>query len=491
MEDHLMTDERANLEAAQRDLDAKRAERRAAKDAEQAEADTKAKAEIARRMGRVREAATADPDRKRKIDAADARDEAKRAQQNAAPSVTDQERAATERPAADLADAEKRQPYPPDKARVSVVGGAARLPYAASEALRRSWRPVDEVTAVYVDGEPLAARLQDARPKNARHWLYVDDPEIAPEPDGNLALPDPSFRSVYPQNAHDLPLPMVALRMLGDVDGRKSLRSDLRTVLTVVFAATRPIDWSDVDGARLLARTKDGGFRPPESSDVRRWRQAVEVGDSIRLYYRDKHGSDYVRVMVADPYGDGRRELRPPAWFRERVSDFASVGAGMGWTLTGAAHPARQRGTTATGTSYAHVISAMEYWLSRSFEGKPGIAPMLRPSRPGSSGPWVTMRWYEALQCLAMERWDRSDPTKEQAARHRFGRLVNRLRQVGYMKHGNSGIGDVVECEESGRRRGATPWLRFRATARLCEAARLAQAGKWQSTRLLDWYGVR
>ena len=108
-----MTDDRANLEAAQRDLDAKRAKRKAAKDADQAVAATEAKAEIARRLGRIRDAATADPDRNRKIAAADAQ-----ARQNATPPVvTDRARASTGRPAAGLEDAMRdalRAPHPAD-----------------------------------------------------------------------------------------------------------------------------------------------------------------------------------------------------------------------------------------------------------------------------------------------------------------------------------------------------------------------------------------
>ena len=594
-----MTAERSKLEAAQRDLDAKRAQRKAAKDADQAAADTKAKVEIARRLGRIREAAAADPDRSRKIAESDARNEAKRARQDATAPVADRNpvdamraalrnphpadaiartafagkhqakcwadvvewwhrdvsqelsRAAREAlasvlgkgaewwpwppsevdatnptpsdmragapgcnfdetldvvavvllwldlpeprptfPLAPLVDAWKRQPDPPDKARVSVVEGTTRLPYATSEVLRRSWRRTDEVTAVYVDGEPLTARLVDARPKHAQRWLYTDDPAIAPEPDGNLLLPDRSFRSIYPQNARDMPLPMVALGTLGHMDRRKSLPSDLRTVLTVAYATTRPVVWTDEEGARLLARSRDGGFRDPTVSDVRRWRDAVQMADSIYLYYLDKYGRAWVRLIVADPYGDGRISISPPAWFRERVSDSATVGANMGWTLTGAAHPARQRGTTTAGTAYAHVIASMEYWLGRSYEGKPGIAPLLQPVRPGGPGPWVSMRWHEVLQWLAMERWDRSQHSPERAARNRFWRLVYRLQDVGYMTNRRRNS-DVVECEASDRMRGAaTPWLRFRATASFCEAARLAQTGKWQSAGLLEWYGL-
>ena len=393
-----------------------------------------------------------------------------------------------------VVDAWQRQPVTPDRARVRVVENATRQPYAASEASRRAWIPAADVTAINVDGKPLAARIQDARPKDALDWLYVDAPEIVPDPGGNQMLPDPSF-GVYPQNARDMPLTMVALRMLGDLDGRSALRGDVRTVLTVAYATTRAVAWADEEGARLLARTRTGGFRSPKSGDVQRWRDAVELADSMRLYYRDKYGRDYIRVLVADPYGYGRREIAPPAWFRERAGDpDASPGAGMGWTLTGAAHPARQRGTTASGTAYAHTIASMEYWLARSYDGEPGTAPLLRPVRLGGPGPWVRMRWYEVLERLALDRFARTDAKARDAALRRYWRLVEALRRAEYMIHGDAGSGDVVECEVSprmGSKSGrAVPWLQFRATTRFCEAARLATTGKWQTTGLLEWFGL-
>ena len=393
-----------------------------------------------------------------------------------------------------VVEAWQQKPDTPDSARVRVAESATRQPYAASEVLRRAWYPTVDVTAILVDGEPLAARIQDARPKNALDWLYVDDPKSVSDSGSNLMLPDPSF-SIYPQNARDMPLTMVALRMLGDLDRRRALRGDVRTVLTVAYATTRAVAWTDEEGARLLARTRSGGFRRPLPADVQRWRDAVELADSMRLYYRDKYGRAWVRLMVADPYGDGRTSISPPAWFRERAGDLdASLGTGMGWTLTGAAHPARQIGTTASGTTYAHVIASMEYWLARSYDGEPGTAPLLRPVQPSGPGPWVPMRWYEVLELLSLDRFDRADRTARDTALRRYWRLVESLRTAGYMRHGAAGPGDVVECEASprkGRKSGrSVPWLRFRATARFCEAARLASAGKWQTAGLLEWFGL-
>ena len=383
----------------------------------------------------------------------------------------------------------RRAAVEPDKAHVRVVGSMTRVPYAVTEAARRNWRPAADVTAVHVDGEPLAARLQNARPKNVLDWLYVDDSASVPAPGGNLHLPDRSF-GVYPQNAIDMPLTMVALRLLGALDGRSGLRSDIRLVLAVAYAATQPVLWTDWEGARLLARTKTGGFRHPRESDVERWRSAVEVSDSIRLYYRDKYGRAWIRVLVADPYGDGRTSISSPAWFRERAAEGASLGAGMGWTLTAAAHPARQYGEKPG--PWQHVLANMEYWLARSYDHEPGIAPLLQPVRPGGPGPWVSMHWYEVLQILALESFVLRDGKARDAALRRYWRIVESFREAGYLRHGEAGTGDVIEIDASPRakRRGRAkpPWLRFRATVRFCEAARLADAGKWQTTGLLNWF---
>ena len=68
---------------------------------------------------------------------------------------------------------------PPD-AKTRTAGGLIRLPYAATETVRRAWRPAAEVAAVEVDGEPLTARLLDARPDpTARRTGYTS---MAPTP---------------------------------------------------------------------------------------------------------------------------------------------------------------------------------------------------------------------------------------------------------------------------------------------------------------------
>ena len=119
----------------------------------------------------------------------------------------------------------------------------------------------------------------DRAPVDREHSL--DGPDAGLDERGNLSLPDPSF-SPYRQRARDMPITMVALRTLGAMDGRSALRGDVRTVLTVAYAATRPVVWSDDEGARLLARTGTGGYRRPEASDARGPATCCEAKDDRR-----------------------------------------------------------------------------------------------------------------------------------------------------------------------------------------------------------------
>ena len=91
------------------------------------------------------------------------------------------------------------------------------------------------------------------------------------------------------------------------------------------------------------------------------------------------------------------------------------------------------------------------------------------------------------LEVLLSEQVDRETPNAAAAARGRYRRIVDGLQEAGYARRGAASNGDVVEVEMNRRRQGAVPSLRFRATARFCEAARLAQKRSWSTTPLPDW----
>ena len=295
------------------------------------------------------------------------------------------------------------------EARVSHIGGITRIPYAGSEVLRRSWQEVNKVTAIEVDGDPLVALLQINVPNAFERWLYVDDPASIVDSSGNLLLnmQGSDGSNIYPQDARLMPLPMVALRMLGDRDSRDSLRSDLWMLLTVVYANVGAVTWTEKDGAQLLARTLDGGFRSPEAGDIKRWHRLTKCARSIEIWYAGDQGSDFVRVVFGYPLDDGRIRINKPSWYQARGGRF---------TLTGATHRQRYVGKN---RRYSLVIGSMEYWVARSYaKGTTGAAPLLQPTKRGGHGPWVPApsggtywEWDEVLLCLALEHFNKDDST--------------------------------------------------------------------------------
>ena len=376
---------------------------------------------------------------------------------------------------------------PAAKAYARTAGDMVAVPFAGSEVTRRQWARDADLAAVEVDGEAVAARIGELPREVGKDgtglWLYRDrSPLFSEGVARNEQLLLPNTARGYPQNPRDLPLTMVAPAALGDVDHRKSLHPDLRRLLNVTYAATGSVIWRDEEGGKLLATTKDGGRRDADASDATRWRNVNAVADSIRLYYRDKDGLDYIPVVRSEPLGDGTRIVSTPAWFNLRDGRF---------TLSAARHPARMTG--AKHRTYADVVSAAEYWIARDFDTDSDQNTMLVPVRRAGPGRWSQrMSWSDVMIWLACQRWDRTDPKQEDAALRRYHRMIEGLKTAGYFRLGEAGPGDVMEFETSPKRGiksgRSTPWLQFRATARFCEAARLAADQKWRSQPLLEWF---
>ena len=369
----------------------------------------------------------------------------------------------------------------PDESHISHVNGMTRIPYTASEVVRRSWREDRAVSDVELDGKALDEHLSIilADPVSRRR-LYVDSPELVNSV-GRLRLSTTTRSNIYPQDARRRPLPMVAWR---GVDS--SLLQDLWILLTVVYGSTRAIVWTDKDGARLLARNASGGLRGAAESDPTRWHRLLVYANSIEIWFADRRGSRFVKVAYIYEIERGRVSIDKPTWYDESEGRF---------TLTGAAHRARHVGEGSR-RAYSKLVGCMEYWLARSYDGTPGIAWLLRPANRGNSpGAWAPApsgktewwKWYEVLEVLLLEQVNREDSTGRAAALARYHRSVEGLRRAGYLHHDTCESEDAVEVEVTPRRRGATPALRFRATARSCEAARLAQDGMWSTTPLFSW----
>ena len=371
----------------------------------------------------------------------------------------------------------------PDKAFVSHVKGMTSIPYVGSEVLRRSWQEDRAVTDVKLDGKPLIDQLSVmvANPSLQRR-LYVDNPALV-DSRGGLHLDDSGNN--YPQDARKKGLPMVAWPAY-----RGWLRQDLWLLLAVVYGSTGAIVWTEEEGAQFLARNVGGGTRKVAAADIERWHTLIAYVASIEIWTSGKRGSRFVKLVYVYPLDHGRVSIDKPTWYSQREGRF---------TLTGANHWTRHIGER---RRYSRLIGCMEYWLARSYvRGSSGVAPLLRPqSGKNGPGPWAPApsdgltgwwKWHEVLEVLMLERIDKKDSNSRKAALGRYNRIVEGLHAAGYLRHGAAGNGDVVEVETRGvKKRRVTPALRFRATARSCEAARLSYDRKWSTTTLFNWVRI-
>ena len=380
---------------------------------------------------------------------------------------------------------DRRQSPTPDEARISHAEHMTGMPYAASEVVRRLWLEDRAVTDVKLSGKPLIEHLDiGAIADSMLRWLYADRFSLV-DTSGVLRLKLRSSSNIYPQDPRKGAVPMVAWP---GYDHR--LRKDLWLLLAVVYGSTKAIVWTEQEGARLLARNAGGGFRRPAADDIHRWHRLVEYAASIEIWYRDKRGDRFEKVVYRQQLTNNRVSIDKPAWYRRGGGQF---------TLTGAAHRARHVGE---GLQYQLLIGCMEYWLARSFDSDSDdkdVAPLLRPTRgKNGPGPWAPApsgrgtwwEWHEVLEVLMAEPViDRNDTKARVAAQRRYWRMVEGMRAAGYLSR-RPANGDSVEVEASTRRRGVSPTLRFRAAAGFCGSARLAQDRKWSTTPLFDWVGM-
>ena len=376
-----------------------------------------------------------------------------------------------------------RRQSTPDKARISHAKDMTYMAYAASEVVRRLWLNDRAVTEVVLSGKPLFEHLDIvAVAKSMKRWLYADRFSLV-DTSGVLRLKLGSSSNIYPQDPRNSTVPMVAWPGYDH-----QLRQDLWLLLAVVYGSTKAIVWTEEEGARLLARDAGGGFRRHTAVDIERWHRVVEFAASIEIWHADERGGRFVKVVYRYQLPNNRVSIDKPVWYRHKL-----------FTLTGAAHRARYVGE---GRQYSLLIGCMEYWLARSFDpdsNDSGVAPLLRPAR-GKSGPgrWARApsddttrwKWYDVLQVLMAEPViNRNDPKARAAAQKRYWRMVEGMRAAGYLDR-RPANGDSVEVEASGKKRGVTPTLRFRATAHSCESAQLATEKKWSTTPLFDWLGM-
>ena len=254
----------------------------------------------------------------------------------------------------------------------------------------------------------------------------------------------------------------------------------------MVYGSTSAIVFTEENGARLLARNRDGGFRRPTNADTERWHVLLMYANTLEFWYSDERGGRFEKMVYIYPIDDDGKlvSIDKPTWHSDSRGRF---------TLTGAGHRARYVGER---RNYARLVGCMEYWLARSYDGTPGVAQLLRPARgKDGPGPWAPAPsggsewwvWHEVLKVLLSEQVNMDTRNAIDAALRQYRRMVKGLQGAGYTRRGADGNGDVVEVETTPRRRGVTPSLRFRATAQSCEAARLAGEHAWRATGLPDW----
>ena len=380
-----------------------------------------------------------------------------------------------EHPLAPLVQAWQERPQTPAKSTVTTVEGMTRRLATISDARRVPWTDSYDLDAAIVDGEPMMmwitdpARLfQEGRPRRTRR-LFKPGEGLPLKVDGVKALP------------HDLRL--VALEGLSPI-----LAGDVLTLGGVVWALNQSVRITERDGAALLARTRKGGYRGPKASDVKRfWDAAAELAAMI---LHDPAGSGrWLPLAILEPV-PGKRwllDMKRPEWMNYRRG-------GERYTLTAEGGRAGKARVQAGESGAAgRLITGIEYRLAARFDGKSGTAPDLRPETKGGPGHPVFLPWRDAMALMG-DSWNRTDPKADDAAQHRWRRMVASLLKAKYRiktLRGQAEAGDSVEIVEVVRGSRARPaGLRVRASARFVEAARLANLkdGRgFETVRLTDW----
>ena len=326
------------------------------------------------------------------------------------------------------------RPRVPDASRVTAAAGMTRKSALLSHVERSPWTENGSVESAFVDGEPVTAQIPD--------------------------LP------------RDLLL--VALEGLPG-----ALACGVLALLRVAWAVDRDIVVSVSDGARFLARTRSGEYRTPLPGDMERFQRATS--ELAALQAHDPRDGvmwfDMAHVearMLVD--GSWSVIIGPPAW----RNDLMRSKIGGRWTLTAdGGRMARARiAASADGSPAGRIVTGIEHRLAARFDGKPGIAPDLRPARGKTgSGPVVFLSWRDVLY-MAGFAWDRADKRADRATHRVWQRAREKLKATGYLLANPSDeakAGDSVEIVGFVRAgRGREAGVGIRASARFVEAARLA-----------------
>ena len=367
-------------------------------------------------------------------------------------------------PVAPLVEAwlDKQRPDFRDASAERYAGTYTRFPALADAA---------HVVAVHVDGDPFATPTADVPLKLAR---------LARSPEAEQLDFDGIPRTLGGQPTADLVLATLADWPLTG-DERSRLRTDTHLVLTLGYALRPPCpSVSEYDGARWLADVAS-----PNAAHYKRWHDSTLAARG--LHVRHPTTGFWLPLSGIDRASDGRTILAPPRWWRERGADTKGR-LGARWRLTNALalriHGDRDGGLTRTMTGLEAALAYAPATRTGK-KGRRGPSRYLVPTRKGGPGPEVEVPWRDVLR-LAGEHVTLANAP---AAKRRYHRRIDALMKAGYAVPpggGESLAGGSVEIVR--KVRGSVV---IRASARLCEAQRLAGlGGTFDLVRLADLGGA-
>ena len=355
----------------------------------------------------------------------------------------------------------------------TAIVGLVRRPRPFSACLHTPWERV-AVDAATVDGQPLAAAIPGYPRRRA---LYEAGQSVFHFP-RSAAPPSHLFLEAIGESVTGV--------------GRKlSLPGDMLLIAAIAYSADRRLEIPDSAGAALLARTREGGFRSPKQSDLKRWHTATLLLHS--LIWRDLATGKWFELVAVVSHVT-YTAIGRPEW-----ANGNHLHRHGGWTLTseGSAVARARIVANADSSPAGRILTAIEFFLASQWDGRPGIAPFLRPA-DGRAGPGTTaiLTWRYLMQASGFT-WDQHDRRADRNMYATYRRAVCRMVDAGY-RVSNAGRGEaragdtleIVDIVRASRHRKAG--LVVRASQRFVAAAKQSAKPKgkgFRSIPLTEWLG--
>ena len=363
------------------------------------------------------------------------------------------------------------------------ANGCSPISYTASEVIRNRWEIKGDLDTVMVDGEPIVTHTHTAdrqfysQEYRKKGKAYVPK---ASEGDAQLCFETSRWPPIKPTV-------LIAYEEFGN-DLRSPLAADIAQLMTIAYAINGDLRLTSEQGARLLARDREGRARRIRNSDIQRFEYAFAGLHGMAVWITGKDGIHRLSPLISTERTSLVKPeviIAAPEWFKRDAGS---------WTLTagfGGVGRNRLKGNIHNNNIW-RVIMGVEYWLARgpfhvSGRGK-GIPKALTSAdnKKTGAGTWHPLHWTKLLM-IAGDVWNRDDKTAENRARQRYKQITESLKQAGYdakKPNGKAEVGDTVEFLWV--KRGEV-WVR--ATDRFVQAAKLAKEKKWERVKLVDWLG--